>query len=282
MPREYISSSPEQPYQSLCRDCDEAVWDLEAHSYECRGIASCRDCEALEGVPDALRYHRLYNHGYCSECDEFQGSYDLLKRHWTALAPHYRCTHRGCPEYFNTPSNLQEHLDSKKHIEADMDCIFECGMVFVDTSAMVAHYVAGGCPCINRHQLNTLIFNVDVNNSQFIVDGAVEPLQTYGSERYDMIQDDLEYARANLNFNCREPGCRARYRSLKPLAAHLNSPAHDPLIYRCRFCNKRFQTLCAVTQHIGDCGCGYGTSKIMEQIRALLIIADGNKTAGHE
>lgn len=236
----------------------------------------CPLCNESHLSWDDLPSHERDVHGYCSEtqCQVYFGTYRTLQEHRQTAPGHFFCpgpAGPGCdPNHpYTSTSNLRAHRESSAHVQPTMHCVWDCcERGFVSVAAVVAHYDANGCPAITRDELNRHLFDIDRQRLRHLVDGAQSPL---GGAWHDArIEGNIEEAVDNGEFICRQKHCNLSFRSFQQLRAHLKSPVHDPFIYRCQHCLKRFQTISGLAGHIFAGTCGVDSESVGSFIPSLV------------
>ncbi|KAJ3545284.1 hypothetical protein NMY22_g2502 [Coprinellus aureogranulatus] len=251
-----------------CFECstDLDSWDeLNQHRESVHGY--CGECDECFGSHRQLQQHKIHTHGYCSECDESYGTYDDLKDHFNSYRAHYGCTEDGCTRRFQSPSNLQAHLDSSAHVEARIRCPFCCddNKLFISQAAVAAHIDANGCEEITRRRFNELAYECDTRAT--VVDKDEHPNESISNLSILRI---LQNARRTGAYHCSYNGCGNRFNTLNGLTAHLKSPAHEVLMYKCPECSESFKVFSGVHQHIDGGMCKVDMIRVKRQMQGIV------------
>lgn len=216
----------------------------------------CTVCDTLLGDEEDFIEHgeEEYGHYLCRDCVMIFDSEDELMDHNDCL--HYFC--RACNRLFRSAANLQAHLNSNLHAARNFKCPGRaCGKSFVSISALILHAESGTCPSgVTRAQVDAFVARKDrrnvITNPNRMIKGPD------GSQRPP---EETEYWATQRSWNGWAYECflcAAEFNTLGSLNAHLKSPRHRSLIYRCpqSSCGMQFRVLSALSQHVESGSCG--------------------------
>ncbi|KZV84210.1 hypothetical protein EXIGLDRAFT_588628, partial [Exidia glandulosa HHB12029] len=186
--------------------------------------------------------HYGVKHSHCHFCRFFFKDEEELHVHRAQRHRSVYCV--DCRRLFIAPANLDAHLRSYRHTVKDVRC-YGCYKTFVSRAAMVAHIEMNTCASgLTRAKLDAAARGL---RSIFTVSGAVEP------QKERVVTATMYDTRAGL-WRCY---CGKSTRTCAGMRAHLNSPAHDPKLYRCprEECDKETATLSGLFQHLESRQC---------------------------
>ena len=255
-----------------CRGCDQdmgSLLQLRAH-YQARHARRSESLEArtafVQGIhsdrvadrthkycapcgsnlSDPAKEHDVWEHGLCTVCYHRAGNYAQLQEHVRRCHPRYCII---CDRFFQSSNNLREHLASSRHRPAQYPCPFErTERKFISLAALAAHFDANACAIVTRGRLNETIHLWDSKHERLVVDGRFSP--DYNTWPQLALELQLAVAQAARISVCEQ--CRVDFGNYEALKAHIQSPAHDLPIYRCRGCEERFVTFSGVCKRIAS------------------------------
>ncbi|KAI0033740.1 hypothetical protein K488DRAFT_77732 [Vararia minispora EC-137] len=222
---------------------------LEQHWIQSSRHHYCQYCQYHLDTVEDLAKHARNGHAWCAahrrvfvndrELHEHyrrQHHFELVRHH---SDDHYYC--EDCDTFFQSQSNLKEHLNSSRHRVATIPCpSARCGRFFIKFSDLVQHVEAGTCP--SGIEPETLDEEVIYRDKDHIITNP----ERWATER----------SWNGSAYECTL--CTRDFRTLRSLNQHLQSSAHTDQIYRCwnRSCGSVYAALSSLVQHIESDRCG--------------------------
>ncbi|RPA71178.1 hypothetical protein BJ508DRAFT_345450, partial [Ascobolus immersus RN42] len=264
---QHLESSYSHKYCFECSRDFPSAHALDQHleySSEHRSLDYyCDDCDKWFDTQNSLDMHleRSPNHRVdeweCEECDlSFDSEYSL-DMHLERSRAHQNWWCEKCRRSFDSERSLDQHIErSAAHIQDQyrpgtliprnnydphrIKCP-GCTRLFATTSAMTVHLESSTCTSgITRQRLNAFVRGADTR-------GLITKNLLTSSETI------LETVATNASWNGRAFACYfcdREFRTLQALNQHLNSPAHEQMMYHCPKCKSEFRRLSGLVQHV--------------------------------
>ncbi|CAM1511828.1 Fc.00g093410.m01.CDS01 [Cosmosporella sp. VM-42] len=244
-----------------CGTCSKEFYTgIQARNQHCAALLhelpcyECDGCDEFFDDEDDRRNHMDY-HGHwgihssgCRVCyNRFPG---ITERDQHEIEIHQYCAE--CLRFFESPNNIQQHLNSARHRSSTVSCPF-CGEIRGTASGLAHHVEHSACPKapLDRDKLFRVIRAHDP-------DGCIanQTLEWEGTKSYEATMhawnEDCKAFQCYL--------CHSLYKSLPSLNQHLSSPTHQQTLYHCPnqfICKKEFRVLASLLNHLESESCSY-------------------------
>ncbi|KAJ2917838.1 hypothetical protein MD484_g2553, partial [Candolleomyces efflorescens] len=203
-----------------------------------------------------------------------------------------RC--EDCARTFKNENALGQHRKSSAHLPRNIECPFKnlgCNSKgFISIADLARHFDANGCANLTRRQFNGFAYDLNQGhedpNKYSIIKPDINPRKSGRMGISPSIADLLtkraaeKYAKGEDKFyTCTYKDCGAKFDKRLKLKAHLKSPKHEALMYRCPGCKKQFPDLGSACSHIGAGlqGCNLDVEDKMKEVRKLITAVTKKK-----
>ncbi|KAK3292808.1 uncharacterized protein B0H64DRAFT_201676 [Chaetomium fimeti] len=266
----------------VCDDCIKsfsAWWSREQH---CTATGhrppkyECDTCDAYFGSEQARWQHMNAKCHFSSSSDGGSSSWEKCRLCNDAFYTDKECNDhmvnehlycRDCDRTFMNHNNLRQHLNSSTHRGSTIPCPF-CAATYTTATGMTHHLESGACPrapSLNRNELYELVRARDPR-------GIIS--------RHSVHPETVTYtatAAAYNGYGYECFFCQREFGTLHGLNQHLNSPAHQEVLYHCpnTRCGSEFKALAAVINHLESESCGAMRFETVQ--RQIGDIVSGNR-----
>ncbi|KAE8154339.1 hypothetical protein BDV25DRAFT_116490 [Aspergillus avenaceus] len=188
----------------------------------------------------------------CEMCNKVFLDEETANRHMKKEG-HYKNYCPSCDIRFQNENNLRMHLNSKVHRGTNITCPF-CKKQYTSVGGVAHHLERGSCPNAPRLNRETIYRTLRERDRTGVITNKLIEWKE---------EESLEYSATHNAFNGSSWECyvcHRKFRCIKSLNAHLNSPVHKQNLYHCpnlsSRCSKQFTTLASLLNHLESESCG--------------------------